>query len=69
MTACKSDASLDDLFQPNAKLDDRSAYASISASSSHVNQGNAFVTNSGKTDLATQLHIVYQVNYEVRLYV
>ncbi|GJZ02257.1 hypothetical protein Tco_0520218 [Tanacetum coccineum] len=49
------DASLDDLFQPNDKLDDRSAEASMSASSSHVNQGNTFVTDSGKTDLATQL--------------
>ncbi|PWA81887.1 MAP3K epsilon protein kinase 1 [Artemisia annua] len=54
------DASLDDLFQPNDKLDDRPAEASTSASSSHVNQGNAFVTDSGKTDLATQLQIVYQ---------
>ncbi|PWA96527.1 Armadillo [Artemisia annua] len=49
------DASLDDLFQPNDKLDERSAEASTSASSSHVNQGNTFVTDSGKTDLATQL--------------
>ncbi|GJX63733.1 hypothetical protein Tco_0296633 [Tanacetum coccineum] len=35
------DASLDDLFQPNDKLDDRSAEASTSASSSHVNQGQS----------------------------
>ncbi|KAI7724697.1 hypothetical protein M8C21_004574 [Ambrosia artemisiifolia] len=51
------DASLDDLFQPvdNKHLDDRSAEASTSASSSHANQANAFATDSGKTDLATQL--------------
>ncbi|GKA84325.1 MAP3K epsilon protein kinase 1-like protein isoform X1 [Tanacetum coccineum] len=41
--------------EPNDKLDDRSAEASTSASSSHVNQGNTFVTDSGKIDLATQL--------------
>lgn len=49
------DASLDDLFQPIDKNDDRSAEASTSASSSHLNQSNTFVTDSGKTDLATQL--------------
>ncbi|KAJ0740103.1 putative protein kinase STE-STE-Pl family [Helianthus annuus] len=51
------DASLDDLFQPidNKHLDGRSAEASTSASSSHVNQGITFVTDSGKADLATQL--------------
>ncbi|GKB70117.1 MAP3K epsilon protein kinase 1-like protein isoform X1 [Tanacetum coccineum] len=49
------DALLDDLFQPNDKLDDRSAEASTSASSSHVNQGNTFVTDSGKIDFATKL--------------
>ncbi|MFS8030911.1 putative protein kinase STE-STE-Pl family [Helianthus anomalus] len=51
------DASLDDLFQPvdNKHLDDRSAEASTSASSSHVNQGNTYANDSGKTDLATQL--------------
>ncbi|KAJ0666717.1 putative protein kinase STE-STE-Pl family [Helianthus annuus] len=51
------DASLDDLFQPvdNKHLDARSAEASTSASSSHVNQGNTYANDSGKTDLATQL--------------
>lgn len=49
------DASLDDLFQPIDKSDDRSAEASTSASSSHLNQGNTFATDSGKADLATQL--------------
>ncbi|KAC9696446.1 hypothetical protein E3N88_45370 [Mikania micrantha] len=51
------DASLDDLFQPidYKHLDNRSAEASTSASSSHVNQGNTFATDSGKTDLVTHL--------------
>lgn len=51
------DASLDDLFQPidNKNLDDRSAEASTSASSSHINQVNSFATDGGKGDLATQL--------------
>ncbi|KAL8208167.1 hypothetical protein R6Q57_007579 [Mikania cordata] len=51
------DASLDDLFQPidYKHLDNRSAEASTSASSLHVNQGNTFATDSGKTDLVTQL--------------
>ncbi|KAK9049159.1 hypothetical protein SSX86_031874 [Deinandra increscens subsp. villosa] len=51
------DASLDDLFQPidNKHLDNRSAEASTSASSSHVNQGSTFATHIGKADLATQL--------------
>ncbi|XP_076956824.1 MAP3K epsilon protein kinase 1-like isoform X1 [Bidens hawaiensis] len=50
------DASLEDLFQPIDKnhLDDQSAEASTSVSS-HVIQGNTFATDSGKTDLATQL--------------
>ncbi|XP_076885577.1 MAP3K epsilon protein kinase 1-like isoform X6 [Bidens hawaiensis] len=51
------DASLEDLFQPidNKHLDNRSAEASTAASSSHVNQGKTIVTDSGKSDLATQL--------------
>ncbi|GJV97358.1 hypothetical protein Tco_1548935 [Tanacetum coccineum] len=53
-----SDALLDDLFQPNDKLDDRLTEASMSASSSHVNQGNTFVTDSGKINLATQLRAI-----------
>ncbi|KAI3812344.1 hypothetical protein L1987_17051 [Smallanthus sonchifolius] len=51
------DASLDDLFQPtdNKHLNDQSAEASTSASSSHMNQGNTFATDGGKADLATRL--------------
>ncbi|KAI3728539.1 hypothetical protein L6452_17176 [Arctium lappa] len=50
------DASLDDLFQPMDKnLEDRSAEASTSASSSHVNQGNTFADDGGKGDLARHL--------------
>ncbi|KAK9275389.1 hypothetical protein L1049_022653 [Liquidambar formosana] len=50
------DASLDDLFHPSDKNpEDRAAQASTSASSSHVNHGNAFVTDAGKNDLATKL--------------
>lgn len=50
------DASLDDLFHPLEKsMEDRAAEASTSASSSHVNQDNAIVTDDGKNDLATKL--------------
>lgn len=50
------DASLDDLFHPLEKsVEDRAAEASTSASSSHVNQDNAIVTDDGKNDLATKL--------------
>ncbi|GKB94092.1 MAP3K epsilon protein kinase 1-like protein isoform X1 [Tanacetum coccineum] len=49
------DGFFEDLFRQMTKLDDRSAEASTSDSSSHVNQGNTFVTDSGKIDLATQL--------------
>ncbi|XP_037495909.1 MAP3K epsilon protein kinase 1 [Jatropha curcas] len=50
------DASLDDLFHPLDKnLDDRAAETSTSASTSHLNQGNASVTEAGKNDLATKL--------------
>lgn len=50
------DASLDDLFHPSDKsIEDRSVEASTSASSSHLNHGNAFVNDAGKHDLATKL--------------
>ncbi|XP_050230992.1 MAP3K epsilon protein kinase 1-like isoform X2 [Mercurialis annua] len=50
------DASLDDLFHPlDKKFDDRVAEASTSASTSHMNQANASVTDEGKNDLATKL--------------
>ncbi|KAK2635752.1 hypothetical protein Ddye_030544 [Dipteronia dyeriana] len=50
------DASLDDLFHPLEKnLEDRTAEASTSASTSRVNQTNAHVNDSGKNDLATKL--------------
>lgn len=50
------DASLDDLFHPLEKnMEDRAAEASTSASTSHVNQSNASVTDPGKNDLATKL--------------
>ncbi|XP_057963230.1 MAP3K epsilon protein kinase 1-like isoform X2 [Malania oleifera] len=50
------DASLDDLFHPLDKHpEDGAAEASTSASSSHVNQGNAVATDAGKNDLATKL--------------
>ncbi|GKV21312.1 hypothetical protein SLEP1_g31304 [Rubroshorea leprosula] len=48
------DASLDDLFHPLDKnLEERTAEASTSASTSQVNQGN--VTDVGKNDLAKKL--------------
>ncbi|KAJ6693828.1 hypothetical protein OIU85_004596 [Salix viminalis] len=50
------DASLDDLFHPLDKNpEDRAAEASTSASTSHMNQGNAVVVDAGKNDLATRL--------------
>ncbi|XP_047311875.1 MAP3K epsilon protein kinase 1-like isoform X2 [Impatiens glandulifera] len=50
------DASLDDLFHPMDKApQSRVTEASTSASSLHMNQGNAFVTHDGKLDLATKL--------------
>ncbi|XP_059633399.1 MAP3K epsilon protein kinase 1-like [Cornus florida] len=50
------DASLDDLFHSLEKnLDNQKAEASTSASSSHVNQSNAFVVDPGNNDLATKL--------------
>ncbi|XP_015575813.1 MAP3K epsilon protein kinase 1 isoform X2 [Ricinus communis] len=50
------DASLDDLFHPLDKsLDDRATEASTSASKSHMNEGNASLTDAGKNDLATKL--------------
>ncbi|KAI5582154.1 hypothetical protein BDE02_07G067200 [Populus trichocarpa] len=50
------DASLDDLFHPlNKNPEDRAAEASTSASTSHMNQGNAVVADAGKNDLATRL--------------
>ncbi|KAL1803617.1 hypothetical protein ACET3Z_032264 [Daucus carota] len=50
------DASLEDLFRPVDKtLDNQAAKPSTSASSSHVNQGNAFATDEGRNDLATKL--------------
>ncbi|KAL5761355.1 hypothetical protein ACOSP7_017619 [Xanthoceras sorbifolium] len=50
------DASLDDLFHPLEKnLEDQTAEASTSASTSHVNQSNVYATDSGKNDLATKL--------------
>ncbi|KAJ4710419.1 Protein kinase [Melia azedarach] len=50
------DASLDDLFHPLEKsLEDRAAEASTSASTSHVNQSQALVSDAGKNDLATKL--------------
>ncbi|KAI3698359.1 hypothetical protein L2E82_41850 [Cichorium intybus] len=50
------DASLDDLFQPMdlKNFEDRSAEASTSASSSHVNN-NQGTTDTGRADLATHL--------------
>ncbi|RVW45490.1 MAP3K epsilon protein kinase 1 [Vitis vinifera] len=50
------DASLEDLFHPLHKNpEDQAAEASTSASSSHVVQGNAFINDAGKNDLATKL--------------
>lgn len=52
------DASLDDLFHPLDKnIEVRSAEASTSAPSSHVNKGNACVNDTGKNDLATKLRL------------
>lgn len=50
------DASLDDLFHPLDRTpEDRTTEASTSASTSHLNQGNSPVNDSGKNDLATKL--------------
>ncbi|KAF8398735.1 hypothetical protein HHK36_014593 [Tetracentron sinense] len=50
------DASLDDLFQPlDRNLEDQTAEASTSASSSYMNQGTALVTDAGKNGLAKEL--------------
>ncbi|KAF8407462.1 hypothetical protein HHK36_006595 [Tetracentron sinense] len=50
------DASLDDLFHPFDKnQEDQAAEASTSASSSHMNQGNALVTDAGQNDLVREL--------------
>lgn len=47
---------MDDLFHPLEKsLEDRAAEASTSASTSHVNQSQALVSDAGKNDLATKL--------------
>ncbi|KAM6547439.1 hypothetical protein CsatB_019115 [Cannabis sativa] len=51
------DASLDDLFHPlDRHPEDRTTEASMSASASHLNQGNSPVNDSGKVDLATKLN-------------
>ncbi|KAI4356962.1 hypothetical protein L6164_000939 [Bauhinia variegata] len=50
------DASLDDLFHPLDKHPGESAAeASTSASTSHINKGNASMHNGGKNDLAKEL--------------
>ncbi|KAL8120420.1 MAP3K epsilon protein kinase 1-like isoform X2 [Apium graveolens] len=50
------DASLEDLFRPLDKtLEDQAAEASTSASTSNVNQGNAFPADEGRNVLATRL--------------
>lgn len=50
------DASLDDLFHPlDRNPEDRRTEASTSASTSHLNQGNLPVNDSGTNDLATKL--------------
>lgn len=50
------DASLEDLFRPlDRHPEDRTAEASTSGSTSHVNHGTSLVHDSGKTDLATKL--------------
>ncbi|GMN47979.1 hypothetical protein TIFTF001_017153 [Ficus carica] len=50
------DASLDDLFHPlDRNPEDRRTGASTSASTSHLNQGNLPVNDSGTNDLATKL--------------
>ena len=49
------DASLEDLFPLDRHPEDRTAEASTSTSTSHLNQGSSPVNDSGKNDLATKL--------------
>lgn len=50
------DASLDDLFHPLDKHPENcTVEASTSTSTSHMNQGSASVTETGKNDLASKL--------------